>query len=204
MVSSESFNRLLIEARACRACAAELPLGPRPILQAQPGASILIASQAPGRIAHESGIPFQDPSGRRLRDWMGLDEATFYDPARIAIVPMGFCYPGRGAGGDLPPRKECAPLWREAVLRALKRIRLTLAVGSHAQRWHRVPGGNSVATAIEHWLNEPASVIPLPHPSPRNNAWLARHPWFERDVLPMLRKQVALALRKAAVQAPTV
>lgn len=194
MNTPEGFDRLLVEARACRACAGALPLGPRPILQLHPDAGILIASQAPGRLAHESGIPFHDPSGRRLRDWMGVDEATFYDPRRIAIVPMGFCYPGRGTGGDLPPRPECAPLWRKAVLQHLDDIRLTLVIGTHAQRWHAVAGGASVAMKVRHWMIEPGNVIPLPHPSPRNNVWLARNPWFEHDAVPLLRSRVAHAL----------
>lgn len=193
MQATEDLNSLLVEARGCRACAGALPLGPRPILQAHADARILIASQAPGRIAHTSGIPFQDPSGRRLRAWMGVDETTFYDPRLIAIVPMGFCYPGRGGGGDLPPRPECAPLWREAVLNQMKRIRLALVIGTHAQRWHQVSGG-SVADAARTWFDEQSPVIPLPHPSPRNNGWLARNPWFERDVLPAVREHVAKAL----------
>ena len=164
-------------------------------MQAHAEAAILVASQAPGRIAHESGIPFMDPSGRRLRTWMGVNEATFYDPRKVAIVPMGFCYPGRGRGGDLPPRPECAPLWREAVLNQLGRLRLTLVIGTHAQRWHRVSGGASVADAARRWLDAPTTVIPLPHPSPRNNGWLVRNPWFERDLLPRLREHVARALR---------
>lgn len=170
-------------------------MGARPIFQAHPDARILIASQAPGRIAHESGIPFQDPSGRRLRDWMGLNEATFYDPRRVAIVPMGFCYPGRGQGGDLPPPPECAPLWRQAFLDRLKRIHLTLVIGAHAQRWHGVSG--TVANAARCWLDMPEPIIPLPHPSPRNNAWLARNPWFDREMLPRLREHVNQALRPA-------
>lgn len=196
-MTSRELNRLLVDARACRACSGVLPLGPRPILQAHTDARILIASQAPGRIAHRSGVPFQDPSGRRLRDWMGVDEATFYDPRRIAIVPMGFCYPGRGRGGDLPPRPECAPLWRQAVLDQLDGIRLTLVIGTHAQRWHGVSGRFSVAEAARRWLGDPSSTIPLPHPSPRNNGWLARHPWFEDEVLPMLRERVREVLARA-------
>ena len=170
-------------------------MGPRPIVQAHPDARILVASQAPGRIAHESGVPFLDPSGRRLRDWMGVDEATFYDARRIAIVPMGLCYPGRGRSGDLPPRPECAPLWRQAFLNRLERIRLTLVIGVHAQRWHGVSG--SVADAARGWLDAPATVIPLPHPSPRNNVWLARNPWFKDEMLPKLRQHVSQALRSA-------
>lgn len=194
MHATGDLNSLLVEVRACRVCVGALPLGPRPILQAHPDARILIASQAPGRIAHTSGIPFQDPSGRRLRAWMGVNEIIFYDPRLIAIVPMGFCYPGRGKGGDLPPRPECAPLWREAVLNQLERIRLTLVIGTHAQRWHRVSGGVSVADAARTWFDDQSPVIPLPHPSPRNNGWLARNPWFERDMLPAVREHVTEAL----------
>lgn len=194
MGTAGDLEDILADARACRACAAALPLGPRPIIQANPDARILIASQAPGRIAHESGVPFRDPSGRRLREWMQVDEATFYDPRLIAIVPMGFCYPGRGSGGDLPPRPECAPLWRRAVLDKLGDVRLALVIGTYAQRWHRVPGG-SVADASKHWLDNPGDTMPLPHPSPRNNGWLARNPWFERDILPRLRGRVAKALK---------
>lgn len=204
MQATGDLKRLLEEARACRVCAGELPLGPRPILQAHPDARILIASQAPGRIAHTSGIPFQDPSGRRLRAWMGVNEATFYDPRLIAIVPMGFCYPGRGKGGDLPPRPECAPLWREAVLNHLGSLRLTLVIGSHAQRWHRVSSAGSVAGAARRWLDEQSQLMPLPHPSPRNNGWLARHPWFERDLLPVARERVASALDQPADERVTV
>lgn len=125
---------------------------------------------------------------------MGVSETIFYDRRLVAIVPMGFCYPGRGKGGDLPPRPECAPLWREAVLNQLKDSRLTLVIGTHAQRWHQVRGGGSVAEAARIWFDEQSPVIPLPHPSPRNNGWLARNPWFERDVLPAVRKQIAGAL----------
>ncbi len=171
-----------------------LPAGPRPILQAHPDARILIASQAPGRIAHESGVPFQDPSGRRLRDWLGLDETTFYDPRAVAILPMGFCYPGRGAGGDAPPRPECAPLWRREFLEKLQNLRLTLVIGRHAQAWHLPPPVRSVTEHARAWLDQPGDVIPIPHPSPRNNAWLRRHPWFEHDLVPALRASVARAL----------
>ena len=185
---------LLNAARTCNACEPELPLGARPILQVHPDAGILIASQAPGRIAHESGIPFQDPSGRRLRDWMGVEEQTFYDARRVAILPMSFCYPGRGSGGDLPPRPECAPLWRQAFLDRLDGIRLVLLIGVHAQRWHGAGAARSVTENVRAWLEQPDDVIPLPHPSPRNNAWFKRNPWFERDVLPRVRCRVAAAL----------
>lgn len=185
---------MLSEARACRHCEARLPAGPRPILQAHRESRILIASQAPGRIAHESGVPFKDPSGRRLRAWMGLGENAFYDPRNVAIVPMGFCYPGRGQGGDAPPRPECAPIWRAALLAGLTEVRLTLLIGAHAQRWHLDGPERSVADRARAWLENPGNEVALPHPSPRNNAWLARHPWFERDLLPVLRQKIVAAL----------
>lgn len=134
-----------------------------------------------------------DPSGRRLRDWMGVGEKTFYDPGNVAIVPMGFCYPGGGRGGDLPPRPECAPLWRRLLLDRLDGIRLTLVIGRHAQRWH-LPSAASVADAAADWLARGGAVVPLPHPSPRNTPWLRRNEWFERDLLPRLRASVAAAL----------
>jgi uracil-DNA glycosylase len=190
-----TLEALASQARACTHCADRLPLGPNPIVQVHPDARVLIASQAPGRIAHRSGIPFQDASGRRLRDWMGMDEAEFYDPRYVAILPMGFCYPGRGSGGDLPPRPECAQLWREAFLERLTGIRLTLLIGAHAQRWHLAPGHGSVADSARQWLRQPDRSVPLPHPSPRNNAWLLRHPWFEAELIPKLRTEIAEALR---------
>ncbi|WP_240956286.1 uracil-DNA glycosylase family protein [Wenzhouxiangella sp. XN79A] len=165
-------------------------MGPRPVFQVHPTARILIASQAPGRIAHESGIPFQDPSGRRLRHWTGLDEKTFYDPRLVAILPMGLCYPGRAVGGDAPPRPECAPLWRTEFLERMSNIALTLVIGRHAQAWHLPGPVRSVAERARDWLDDPGPVIPLPHPSPRNNAWLERNPWFEDHVVPLLRRRV--------------
>jgi uracil-DNA glycosylase len=188
-----ALGQLAERARACRECEPNLPLGARPILQVHERARILIASQAPGRIAHESGVPFQDASGRRLREWLGLAEATFYDPRRVAILPMGFCYPGRGAGGDLPPRPECAPLWRRALLERLVDIRLTLVIGAHAQRWH-LDGSRAVAAAALEWLANGGRIVPMPHPSPRNNVWLSRHPWFESEFVPRLREAVQAAL----------
>jgi len=189
---------LLRDVRACRLCSEVLPEGPRPIVQARADARILIASQAPGRIAHRSGVPFKDPSGRRLRAWMGIDEATFYDPGAVAIVPMGFCYPGRSGGGDAPPRPECAPLWRRSVLEQLGSIRLTLLIGRHAQAWHLPGRPRPVGDLSRAWLDgqvpDHRDLVPLPHPSPRNNGWLERHAWFERDLIPRLRERVAWAL----------
>jgi uracil-DNA glycosylase len=183
--------KLLREVRACTLCAADLPQGPRPVLQADARARILIAGQAPGRKVHDSGVPFDDASGNRLREWMGIDRALFYDPAVIAIVPMGFCYPGTGPSGDLPPRPECAPQWRARVLSALPNIELTLVIGQYAQAWH-LDGASAarVTDAVQGWRDHWPAVLPLPHPSPRNNLWLKAHPWFVVDVLPVLQARV--------------
>lgn len=185
----------LAEARACRRCASELPLGPRPILQIGAGARLLIASQAPGRIAHRSGIPFADRSGELLRLWLGLEPAIFYDPARVAILPQGLCYPGRGPGGDRPPRPECAPLWQRRLLALLPEIRLVLLLGRHAQRHHLgARCAPSLTETVRRFRDYLPRHFPLPHPSPRNRAWLQRHPWFEHETLPLLRAEVARAL----------
>ncbi|MBO9677587.1 MAG: uracil-DNA glycosylase family protein [Acidovorax sp.] len=184
-------DALLARVRACTLCAEHLPLGPRPLLQAHAGARILLAGQAPGRKAHASGLPFDDASGDRLRAWLGLDRSQFYDATRIAIIPMGLCYPGTGTSGDLPPRPECAPAWRAALLAQLPRVELTLLLGRHAIGYH-LPGarGRALADVLQGWLGEPTSLVPLPHPSPRNMAWMKHHPWFEAEVLPALRAQV--------------
>jgi uracil-DNA glycosylase len=188
------FTRLLADVRACRRCADLLPLPPRPVLQLDPRARILVASQAPGRRAHAAGVAFSDASGDRLRDWMGIAASTFYDPAQVAILPMGLCYPGTSAGGDLPPRPECAPHWRDRLLAQLPALQLTLVIGRYAMDWHLVPGTASVTAAVQGWRTRWPRMVPLPHPSPRNNRWLQRHPWFERELLPALRAQVALVL----------
>jgi uracil-DNA glycosylase len=186
-----SLDTLLAEVRACRACEADLPLGPRPVLQAHASARVLVVGQAPGRRVHETGIPWDDASGRRLRDWMGVDEAAFYDATRIAIIPMAYCYPGRGASGDLPPRRECAELWLSHLLARLPRIELTLLIGHHAQRHFLGPQRKpTLADTVSTWRDYAPRYLPLPHPSPRNQPWLARHPWFERDVLGTLRTRV--------------
>lgn len=177
--------------RACRACEAELPLGPRPVLQASASARILVVGQAPGARVHASGIPWDDPSGVRLREWMGIGEGVFYDESIVAIVPMGFCYPGRGKGGDLPPRPECARLWMDALLAGMPAIELTLLVGQYAQRHflgrRRKP---TLAGTVDAWREYAPRFVPLPHPSPRNTPWLQRHRGFERTLLPALRKRV--------------
>ncbi|MGE8317919.1 MAG: uracil-DNA glycosylase family protein [Comamonas sp.] len=185
---------LLAEIRACTACA-DLPLGPRPVVQAGATARILIAAQAPGRKVHETGIPFNDASGERLRAWLGLPPEVFYDPARVAIVPMGFCFPGTGRSGDLPPRPECAPLWRERLLAELRQLRLTLVIGRYAQTWH-LPGagGQTLTEVVADWPARWPATVALPHPSPRNNLWLKRNPWFEAELLPALRPLVQQAL----------
>ena len=192
--------------RACRLCheaprfGAPLPQEPRPIFQGSAAARLLIASQAPGMRAHVSGTPFMDPSGRRLRDWLGLDEPAFYDPRKVAIVPMGACFPGYDAhGGDRPPRRECAPRWRAPMLAALPRIELVLAIGLYAQGWHLGADFAGLTGTVARWreiLAAPRTprVLPLPHPSWRNNGWLKRHPWFEAEVLPALRAEVARVL----------
>ncbi|WP_207226498.1 uracil-DNA glycosylase family protein [Corticibacter populi] len=188
--------QLLRQVRACRHCAASLPLPPRPIVQAGARARILIAGQAPGRITHERGIPFDDASGERLRRWLGVDRASFYDPDCFAILPMGFCYPGRGAHGDLPPRPECAPLWRQPLLDALPRIETTLLLGQYALAWH-LPAqrGQRLTDTVRNWRTLWPAYVPLPHPSPRNQLWLRRNPWFEAELLPALRARVAALLR---------
>ncbi len=184
-------ERLLAEVRTCRLCAAHLPQAPRPLLQLARGARILIAGQAPGRKAHDSGVPFDDASGERLRQWLGVDKAIFYDPQRIAILPMGLCYPGYGKSGDLPPRPECAPQWRNALLAQLPQLQLTLVLGQYALVWH-LPQYDTVTAAVQAWQQTlPHGVLALPHPSPRNNLWLRRNPWFEAGVLPALQARVA-------------
>lgn len=171
-------------------------MGPRPVLQASPQARLLIAGQAPGRKVHESGVPFDDASGERLRAWLGIDRATFYDPARVAILPMGFCYPGAGKSGDLPPRPECAPEWRTRVLATMPKIVLTLAVGQYAQAWHLgKTAKENLTQTVSAWAAYGAHIMPLPHPSPRNNVWLAQNPWFAAELLPVLRTRVAAALK---------
>jgi len=187
--------KLLVEVRACRLCEPQLPLGPRPILQCHPHARILIAGQAPGRKAHEAGVPFDDASGDRLRDWLGISRDVFYDATRIAIVPMGFCYPGTGKSGDLPPRPECAPAWRNQLLTRMRDIRLTLVVGQYAQAAHFGDAAPSLTNLVKAWRDHWPAVVPLPHPSPRNQLWLRRHPWFEQDLLPELKRRIAEVLR---------
>ena len=186
---------LVAEVRACRLRAPRLPLGPRPVFQLHPAARILIAAQAPGRRVHESGIPFDDASGDRLRHWLALSRDVFYDATRVAIVPMGLCFPGSGPSGDLPPRPECATTWRMSLLRPLQRLQLTLAIGHHALMFHLREAAPSVTARVGAWRRHWPTLVPLPHPSPRNNGWLANNPWFEAELIPHLRRRVAEVLR---------
>jgi uracil-DNA glycosylase len=182
---------LIDEVRACTACAKSLPAGPRPIVQFDRHSRIVIIGQAPGSKVHRSGVPWDDDSGNRLRLWTGLSREEFYDPAKVALVPMGFCYPGKGSGGDLPPRRECAPLWHERILATMTDRRLTLLVGSYAQA-HYVKSRKLTET-VRVFAAHPG-FFPLPHPAWRSAIWIKRNPWFETEVLPALRAEVRNAL----------
>ncbi len=181
------------EARACRVCAEHLPLGPRPVLRASTSARLLIVGQAPGTRVHETGIPWNDPSGDRLRDWLGLDRDAFYDTARIAIMPMGFCYPGVDRnGGDKPPRRECAPLWHDRLLALMPDVELTLLVGMYAQqRYLGRRRKRTLTETVSAWREYLPAYLPLPHPSWRNTAWLRKNPWFDSEIVPYLRRLAA-------------
>jgi len=188
-MSENPLDDLLRQVRACTRCT-DLPEGPRPVLQVDARARILIAGQAPG--------PFDDPSGERLRDWLGLDRASVYDPARVALLPRGFCYPGTGPHGDLPPRPLCASTWRALLLDGLRQVRLTVLLGQHALAWHWPDAPRALADAVRlshaTVVGGGSPLMALPHPSPRNNRWLAQHPWFAAEVLPTLRQRVAQAV----------
>ncbi len=186
---------LLKEIRACKACEKHLPLGPRPVLIADTRSVIRIISQAPGTKVHASGIPFDDKSGDRLRVWLGLDKKTFYDPSKISITPMGFCYPGRGKSGDNPPRKECGELWHKPLSEQLPGIKLTLLVGSYAQKFYlgkRMK--ENMTETVKAWKEYLPGFFPIVHPSPRNEIWLAKNPWFEKNVVPQLMEAVKACL----------
>ena len=185
-----TLNTLLPDILSCRICEEHLPLGPRPVLQVHEDARILIVGQAPGTRVHASGNPFDDPSGVRLRQWLGVTPDEFYAPSLFAIVPMGFCYPGTGTSGDLPPRPECAETWREPVLSALPRIELTIVLGMYARRWHLDSSHRRLSDVVADWESYWPSHLPLPHPSPRNIRWFKQHAWFERDIIPVLQKRV--------------
>tara|TARA_R110002110_G_scaffold88837_1_gene231363 strand:- start:66 stop:653 length:588 start_codon:yes stop_codon:yes gene_type:complete len=191
---SRRLDDLLARARACALCEG-LPLGPAPLLQAGAGARLLIASQAPGSRTHVKGRPFDDASGKRLRQWLGVSEDQFYDPDIFAILPMGFCYPGTAAGGDLPPRPECAPAWREPLLQAMPRIELTLVLGQYALDWHLgTRKSRTLTNTVKRWQEFWPDLLPLPHPSPRNVRWFMANPWFEAEVIPVLQDRIRALL----------
>ncbi len=192
-------NRLLKDVRACTICAAHLPQGVRPVLQVDASARILVVGQAPGRKVHESGVPFDDASGQRLRQWMGVESRVFYDPKLVALMPMGFCYPGTGKSGDLPPRKECAPQWRTPLLAEMPNIELTLVIGQYAMNWHlQSPEEKSLTEIVKNWRSYGPAIVPLPHPSPRNNIWLKVNPWFNEETVPALQSRIKTLLETPA------
>ena len=197
-MKGDSLSDLLQDVAACDMCGIHLPLGPRPVVRMTETARLLIIGQAPGTRVHETGIPWNDASGDRLRDWLGMDRDVFYDSRRIAIMPMGFCYSGRASGGgDNPPRPECAPKWHQALRRHLPRIALTLLVGSYAQKYYLEAGRRTVADTVRNSRQALAQgYLPLPHPSWRTTAWQRRHPWFEEEVLPDLRRRVHTLLQE--------
>jgi len=189
---------LLASVRACTVCSDFLAAGPRPVVQFSETARIVIIGQAPGSRVHASGVPWNDPSGDRLRDWTGLSKGQFYDPARVALVPMGFCYPGKGKGGDLPPRPECAPLWHARIMALLPADRLTLLVGTYAQRAYlKLPKGATLMETVREFHGFGPRFFPLPHPAWRSAIWMKRNPWYERDVLPALQADVQSHLEDA-------
>lgn len=196
-VGAEPLPALVERARACTLCAEHLPLGPRPVLSLAADARVLIVGHAPGTRVHETGIPWNDPSGDRLRAWLDVDRDDFYDPHRFAIVPAGLCYPGRARGGDAPPRPECAPRWHPPLRAALPELRLTLLLGAHAQAYYLGPTKGTLSDRVSRWRELAPEWFPLPHPSPRNRRWLSQRPWFEDEIVPALRAAVAAALSSA-------
>lgn len=190
-MSKNKFDSLISDIRTCDICRDHLPLGPRPILQVASSAKILIAGQAPGKKVHESGIPFDDQSGDRLRNWLGLTNDQFYDSKKVAILPMGFCYPGAGVSGDAPPRPECAKEWREKVLNQLSTLGLVLVIGKYALDRHLAEKQKENLTeTVKAWREYWPSHVPMPHPSPRNNIWLRKNPWFEQEIIPSIQERV--------------
>jgi len=191
----QSVSQLLGDIRKCTHCQAHLPFGPRPIVSFSEKSKIWIIGQAPGSVVHENGVPWQDQSGKRLRQWLGVDEESFYDPDKFGILPMGFCYPGKGKGGDLPPRPECAPLWHQQVMDLVSTASLSLLIGQYAQKYYlgkrRKKNLTQTVQAYPTFLPE---FFPLPHPSPRNRIWLAKNDWFEMNVVPELQLRVQEAL----------
>lgn len=190
-MGKKALGHLLKDIRACQICASSLPHGVRPVVQVSARAKILVVGQAPGRKVHETGIPFNDPSGDRLRDWLGVDRDIFYNAEKINIVPMGFCFPGTGKSGDLPPRKECAPAWRQKLMAEMPDVELTVIIGQYAMAWHLEDKAcKTVTDTVRNWREYWPSKIVLPHPSPRNNIWLKRNDWFEDEILPSLKERI--------------
>jgi len=189
-LDSLDFDQLVQQVRACTLCKDVLPEGPRPVVQLSRSSRILVVGQAPGRKVHETGIPFNDPSGDRLRQWMGVDREQFYNEEQVAILPMGFCFPGTGKSGDLPPRPECAETWREVLLARLDKVELTLVIGQYAQAWHLPDSRKSVTDNVKAWREYWPGLLPMPHPSPRNIRWLKSNPWFEQEVIPRLQARI--------------
>ncbi|MBM1105067.1 uracil-DNA glycosylase family protein [Aurantibacter crassamenti] len=184
-------EQLLSEIRACDVCSAHLPLGPRPIVAAHADSKIVIIGQAPGTKVHATGVPWDDPSGRQLRKWLGVSDADFYDEKKIALIPMGFCYPGKGKSGDLPPRKECAPLWHDALFAKMPNLKLIIVIGIYAQKAYlKHTAEKNLTETVRAYKNYLPKYFPLPHPSPRNRYWLTKNPWFDNEVVPELQKLI--------------
>ncbi len=197
MAAATKLPILLSSVRSCALCAPHLADGVRPVLQVDAQARILVAGQAPGRKVHASGVPFDDASGERLRAWMGITQDVFYDATQVAILPMGFCYPGTGTSGDLPPRKECAPQWRAPLLALMPQIEMVLVIGRYAIDWHLPQcAGVTLTDTVRAWRDHWPGALPLPHPSPRNNIWLKANPWFVDEVVPVLQARVAEILAR--------
>lgn len=188
-------ERLLSEIRSCQVCKSHLPLGPKPVAAAHPSARIVIIGQAPGTKVHETGIPWDDPSGKQLRSWLNILDSVFYDESKIALMPMGFCYPGRGKSGDLPPRPECAPLWHNALLTSMPSLELIILIGTYSQQYYL---GKTAKVTLTETVNSYQEYLPkyfpLPHPSPRNRFWQSKNPWFGNEVVPVLQESVARIL----------
>lgn len=187
MSQPKTLDQLFNDVRQCRMCEPHLPLGANPIVRGKPSATLLIIGQAPGTRVHQTGIPWNDPSGVRLRKWLEMDEQDFYDENQVAIIPMGFCYPGKGKSGDLPPRRECAPTWHQRILSLLPNIRTTLLIGNYAQQYYLKDKPNTLTETVKLWQHWAPTYFPLPHPSPRNTLWLKKNPWFEQHELPAIR-----------------